>query len=491
MTRRQNLIFFQSDNHARDALGCYGNPVVRTPVLDRIAQRGARFANAYTTCPICCPARAGIATGRYVHQNRCWDNAIVYDGRVPSWMHRLRESGQEVVSIGKLHFRSSDDDNGFSREILPMHIFEGRGGVTMLLRWDGGEPQALGQWDLYMSKSGVGESHYQDYDIDITREAIAWLKDHAAKSDRPWTLFVSYVSPHPPFTVPRRLYDLYDPERIPLPPAFRPGERPDHPAIRHLRTIMDFREMTDETALRRIAAAYYALITHVDEQIGQVMKAAEELDLLQSTRIAYTSDHGELYGAQGLFGKACLYEGSAGVPLLMAGAGIPENRVVNQLVSHVDLFPTILDGAGVTPSPDDRDLPGVSLFPAMRGEEAAGRPVFAEYHAAGSSSGSFMLREGDLKLVYHVGLPPQLFDLGRDPKELRDLAADGSHREEIARLESRLREICDPEAVDAQARRDQKAKVAFWGGREAVLKVANFAYTPPPQAGDKAATGGS
>lgn len=481
MSRAQNLIFFQSDNHARDALGCYGNPVVQTPVLDRIARSGARFANAYTTCPICCPARAGIATGRYVHQNGCWDNAIVYDGRIPSWMHRLRDAGQEVVSVGKLHFRSAEDDNGFSEEILPMHIFEGRGGVTMLLRWNGQEPQALGQWDLYMAKSGVGESHYQDYDRDITQRAIAWLGDPARRSDRPWTLFVSYVSPHPPFMVPQRLLDLYDPQRIALPPAFRPGERPDHPAIRHLRAVMDFRDMTDEGALRRVAAAYYALITHVDEQIGQVMKAAEELGLLDSTRVLYTSDHGELYGAHGLFGKACLYEGSAGVPLLISGAGVPEGRVVNQLVSHVDLFPTILEGAGLSPHAADRDLPGVSLFPAMHGAETA-RPVFAEYHAAGSSSGSFMLREGDLKLVYHVGLPAQLFDLAKDPQELRDLVADGTGLQIAARLEGSLRKICDPEEVDARARHDQKAKAAFWGGREAILKAANFAYTPPPAA---------
>ena len=163
----------------------------------------------------------------------------------------------------------------------------------------------------------------------------------------------------------------------------------------------------------------------------------------------------------------------------MSGAGVPPGRVVGQLVSHVDLFPTILEGAGLAPNEADRALPGVSLFGAMRGEESA-RPVFAEYHAAGSSSGSFLLREGDLKLVYHVGLPAQVFDLAADPQELRDLVADGTGQEIAARLERALRKICDPEEVDARARRDQKAKAEFWGGREAILKAANFAYTPPP-----------
>ena len=122
MPKPYNFIFFQSDNHNRDLLGCYGDPLVKTPNLDRIAQNGVRFTNAYAASALCCPARASIATGRFPHQTRFWDNAIVYDGSVPSWMHRIRESGCEVVSIGKLHYRSSEDDNGFSKEILPMHI---------------------------------------------------------------------------------------------------------------------------------------------------------------------------------------------------------------------------------------------------------------------------------------------------------------------------------------------------------------------------------
>ena len=120
MPRPENLIFLLSDNHARGWAGCYGHPAARTPALDALAASGARFANAYTASPICCPARAALTTGRYPHQTGYWDNAIVYDGHVPSWMHRLRAAGYDTASVGKLHFRSTEDDNGFGEEIAPM-----------------------------------------------------------------------------------------------------------------------------------------------------------------------------------------------------------------------------------------------------------------------------------------------------------------------------------------------------------------------------------
>ena len=110
-----NVLFILSDEHSRRVLGCYGHKMIRTPNLDALAARGVRFADAYTNSPICVPARATLATGRYPHQIRFWDNGIAYDGSVPSWHHRLREAGHEVASIGKLHFRSEADDNGFSR----------------------------------------------------------------------------------------------------------------------------------------------------------------------------------------------------------------------------------------------------------------------------------------------------------------------------------------------------------------------------------------
>ncbi len=471
-----NLLFFMSDNHARSAMGCSGNTVVHTPALDRLAAGGTRFANAYTASPLCCPARAALATGRFPFQTGYWDNAIVYDGKVPSWMHRLRAAGSDVVSVGKLHFRSAEDDNGFSQEIVPMHILNAKGGVSTLLRWCDEEPVNLGQWELYLEQSGPGTSHYQAYDAEISRLAVDWLARRARQRGKPWALFVSYVSPHPPFSVPPELLSLYPLDRMPLPPLFRPHERPDHPSLAHLRYIMGFRAMEDESSLRRITAAYYALVTHLDQQIGAVLQAASDLGLLQDTRVLYTSDHGEALGAHGLFGKANLLEPGAGVPLLMSGPGVPVGHVVSTPVSHVDLYPTIVEGAGLAAQANEADMLGYSLH------QIASRtaPVFAEYHAAGSRRGASMLRAGDYKLIHHVAAPAQLFNLVNDPIEAHDLAADSAVTPLLDELERQLHAICDPLLVDQRARADQRAKAQYWGGNDAILQEGLLVYTPPP-----------
>jgi choline-sulfatase len=479
MTQPANLIFFQSDNHNRAVTGCYGHAHVKTPNIDRIAASGVRFENSYSTSALCCPARAAIATGRYPHQTGFWDNAIAYDGSVPTWHHRLREQGHAVAAVGKLHYRSEKDDNGFTEEIEPMHLHDGKGAIKNLLRgYDAEPPKDDGSfWKLYMTRSGVGETHYQEYDRRITAKSIDWLKRHGRANGKPWVLYVSYISPHPPFTVPKRLYDLYPEKDMPLPAGFRPGERTEHPATQYLRHMDGMLDMTDEAALRRIAAGYFGLITHMDEQIGEVLKAVEAMGLLADTRIAYTSDHGELFGAQGLFGKKNLYEGGIGVPLLVSGPGVPRGKVSRQIVSHVDLFPTLVEGAGAHLTGAERDLLGVSLWPAATGNDAT-RTGFAEYHAQGSRAAAFALREGAMKLIYHVGMPAQLFNLERDPDELHDVAA--SEPSTLQTLEKKLRTLCDPESVDARAKADQRKWVEYWGGKEKVAGSSQILFTPPP-----------
>ncbi|MEO1103831.1 MAG: sulfatase-like hydrolase/transferase, partial [Pseudomonadota bacterium] len=245
--------------------------------------------------------------------------------------------------------------------------------------------------------------------------------------------------------------------------------------VTHLRRIMNSQPIVNEAVLRRVIAGYLALVAHLDTEIGKVLDALLELGLEDTTRVIYTSDHGEMCGAHGLFGKSCLLEESIGVPLIAAGPGVPAGRVVEAPVSQVDLFPTILEAAGVALEDDDADLPGLSLWPDV--EAARHRTAFAEYHAAGSKSGSFMLRQGRFKLLYHVGMPRQLFDLQADPGETNDLGPD---HPEAVRLETRLREICDPEEVDARAKHDQRAWIEHWGGADTIAGEELLIYTPPP-----------
>ena len=130
----KNLLFIISDQHSRRLSGCYGNPTIQTPNIDRIAESGTRFTSAYTCCPICVPARASLATGRYVHQIGYWDNSFAYDGKIPSWGHRLRQQGYQVDSIGKLHFKGQGSDHGFTQEIEPLNVVDGIGDILSCIR---------------------------------------------------------------------------------------------------------------------------------------------------------------------------------------------------------------------------------------------------------------------------------------------------------------------------------------------------------------------
>ena len=357
-----------------------------------------------------------------------------------------------------------------------MHILDGLGGLVGLLRWSDEEPRRSGHFEMYVRESGVGASAYVDYDKQITQATLDWLR-HAVSDKEPFALFVSYACPHPPFQVEQRHFDLYHPESIPLPPKWQPEHRPRHPAVEAVREKMGFGDIDDPALLRRVIHAYLAIISHLDEQIGQVLSALDDLGLGANTRILYTSDHGEAVGHHGLVGKCTLYESSMAVPLIMAGPGIPAGAVVEQPVSHVDLFPTLLEAFGVPLAAEDADLPGQSLWPALRGERWP-RRLFGEYHGSGSRVASYMLRDGADKLIYHAGFPPQLFDLAADPDELVDLAADQPER--VARLEAALREILDPEAVDAAAKADQRAMAERVGGNDAIRARGAFPFTPPP-----------
>jgi choline-sulfatase len=478
-----NLLFILSDEHSRRVLGCYGNEQIRTPHLDRLAAEGVRFSDAYTNSPICVPARASLATGRYPHQIRFWDNAIAYDGSVPSWHHRLREAGHEVVSIGKLHFRSADDDNGFSREIMPLHINDGIGDPMGWLR----DPLPVRKATLRLAKdAGRGNSSYQDYDEQITDAAVDWLQaraqatDNSAPAGKPWALFVSLVCPHFPLIARPEFYDLYPESEVPLPVLRGPGRGPDHPYIAAFRECQIYEKgFVDEANVRRAIAAYFGLVSYTDHNVGRLMAALEAAGLAATTRVIYSADHGDNLGTRGLWGKSTMYEESAGVPMIAAGPGLPQGVVCREPVSLVDCFPTILAWTGVRPHPADRDLPGAALDRIASGA-APPRTVLSEYHATGAATGAFMIRKGRFKFVYYAGMPPQLFDLDADPQETRDLGQDPGYRGLVADCEAALRCVVDPESADRQAKADQAARIAAFGGREAILNRGSFAYSPAP-----------
>ena len=476
MAEPLNVLVLMSDEHNPKFLGCAGHPYIQTPHLDRLAAGGTRFASAYTCSPICVPARAAFATGRYVHDIGFWDNGDPYDGSVPSWHHALRGAGHAAVSIGKLHFRGRPgDDHGWSQEILPMHVIDGIGDVKGLVREripvrKGGEKMA--------KLAGPGESTYTRYDQQIAGAACDWLARAAAQpAGKPWVLFVSLVCPHFPLTAPERWYAHYHAMDLPPPKCYAPAARPRHPFTDEYARVVDYdSHFHDAADVKRAVAGYSGLVSYMDEQVGRVLEALQASGQADRTVVLYTSDHGDNLGARGLWGKSTLYEESAGVPMILAGPGLPAGQVVDEPVSHVDCATTILQAAG---APRLEGAPGHDLADIARGAHPE-RPVLSEYHAIGSTAGATLLRRGPWKYCHYVDQRPQLFHLGDDPEELHDLALDPGRARDLQACEAALRRWLDPAEVDRRAKRRQRELLDRFGGRDAALGRGDLGFTPAP-----------
>lgn len=474
----KNLLLIMADEFTSAHLGCAGHPLVKTPNLDKLAASGTRFRSAYTNGPICIPARASFATGRYTHEIGYWDNAHPYDGRVPGWGHALQAAGHRVDSIGKLHFRDADAPTGFDEQVLPMHVVNGTGDILGSVR----DPLPVRHKSKALSEQlGPGETGYTAYDRQIADAAVEWLKEAGARRGaKPWVLFVSFVCPHFPLVAPEAFFNLYAPADMPLPKACRPEDRDDHPWIAAFRRCFTHDDYFDDDKRRLAIASYLGLCSFVDANVGQVLAALEDSDLARETRIIFLSDHGDNLGARGLWGKSTMFEESVGVPMILAGSGVPQGRVSETPVTLVDCHPTILECVGLQSGEGADDLPGQSLWRIADEPDEPDRIAFSEYHAVAAASGAFMIRKGRFKYVYYVGMAPQLFDLSADPEELTDLAGEPSCADVLSELDVALRSIVDPEETDRRAKQDQKALLARHGGREAVLRRGTFGATPAP-----------
>jgi choline-sulfatase len=470
-----NLLFICSDQHNRAMTGCYGHPLDVTPTLDALAARGTRFRNAYTNSPICMPARASLATGRWVHQIGAWDNAHPYAGQTESWHHRLRDQGFRVDSIGKLHFRGRDsgsggDDHGFTQEHFPLQR-RGSGDVPSCAR--GAMPKRTLRIDF--DAAGWGDSSYLRYDRRNVEHACGWLHEHAGQK-RPWALFLGIGSPHTPFIAPPEYRERFDPDTVPLPPGWREPDWPRHPALDFLRDRLDLDRPFPEEVVRRANAAYLGLCAFVDDQVARVLQALETSGQADRTRVIYTTDHGESMGARGIVGKFTMYDESAALPLIAVGPDIPSGHVCDTPVSLVDVFPTVVQSVGADATETDANLPGRSWW-EIANEDDADRTVLSEYHALATRHAVYMLRDRQHKYVHYHNDAPMLF-AADDTAELTDLAPDPAHAATVAEMESRLQGILDPAAVDAACKADQQTYAAA-RAEEPVLWPVPVAAGPP------------
>lgn len=218
----------------------------------------------------------------------------------------------------------------------------------------------------------------------------------------------------------------------------------------------------------------------MDHNVGRVLTALNEAGLEKDTLVIYGSDHGESLGNRGLWGKSVLYDDSAAIPMIMAGPGVEKGARCWTPVSLVDIYPTVVNAVGGTLTKVEKDLPGDDLQKLAK-IDASDRAVFSEYHAAGSTSGGFMLRKGDWKLILYAGHPPMLFNVKNDPRETKDWAGRLETQRIQADLDAELRRIVNPETANALAFSDQTRRIEELGGDDAIRAKEEIGFTPAPK----------
>lgn len=406
--RRPNVLFLMSDDQRADALSAAGHPDVRTPALDRLALRGTWFERAYcmgsNSGAVCQPSRAMVLTGRSLYRI---PGAPADPGTPVALLPELfRAAGYATFGTGKWHNGRDWFARGF--EDGAAIFFGGMGSHTELAVHDY-DPSGEFPGDARRPIGAFSSEAFAD-------AAVRFLAGH--DGSRPFFLYVSFTAPHDPRTPPPEYRARYDPERLALPPNFLPL----HPFDNGEMVVRDERlapwPRTAEV-VREHLADYYAMIEHLDAQVGRVLAALESSGFAEDTVVVYASDHGLAVGSHGLLGKQNLYEHSMRAPLILAGPGIPEGRRDDRFAYLFELHPTLCELAGIE-LPEGSGVEGRSLLGAGGGRRGS---VFTAYKGVQRA-----VRDGRWKLIRYPRIDrTQLFDLAADPHETRDLAGDPAH----------------------------------------------------------------
>ena len=457
MADRPNILMIMSDEHDPGVMGCYGDPIVRTPHLDGLAEKGIVFDAAYTSSPLCAPARASFTAAQYVSRCGVWTNDCqLPTDEYPSLPHALNAAGYECWLGGKMHFASAHR-YGF-RDVYPGANQGQKSGKGGRRAYDDLSESSRG-WEGRVAAFKTGDtSPILEKDRKVTAECSAFLRNRNA-DDKPFFLLAGYLAPHFPLTIPEAYHAPYK-DKVPM-PEIPDGFLDTLPTnYKHLRAGFGVAKATAaQTKLGR--ELYWGFVNWLDDEIGKLLDALGESAVSDDTIVIYCSDHGENKGDHGLWWKNNLYEHAARMPLI---ASYPKRWAGGQrragACSLVDLAQTIAEIGGAESS-DDWD--GASLLNYLDDETSGWRDIaISEYYGHNIASGMAMIRQGPWKYVYQTrfdadhGPERELYHLADDQGEFDNLAADPAQAERIAHLHALLTKELrrDPEAAEAQSRAD-------------------------------------
>ena len=433
---RPNILLIMTDQQRADALGAAGNDQIRTPVLDRLCREGTRFDRCYTPSPVCVPARMALLSGLLPHRNGCTDNGGRVAGGRPTLMEVLGEAGYERHAVGKMHFSPPRAALGFTSMELSEEIPgcpELDDYLTFL--------HARGFRHVHEPHGVRSDMYYvpQVSQLPAELHATAWTAERAAAflrsrdQQRPFFLWVSFIKPHPPFDPPVPWNKLY--RTVDMRPPFRPEgyEALQTWWMRHQNRYKYREGGPDDTFNRTVRAAYYACISFIDYHVGRILRTLAATGEAQRTLVIFTSDHGELMGDYGSWGKRSFLDPAARVPLVVRWPGeLPAGEVATGPASLLDVMPTALGAAGIAPA---GDLDGTDLREVAAG--VPGRVVLVQLsHGA---RGTYLATDGRRKYVYSAPDGQEyLFDLEGEAREVCNLAGTSAGERDLRALREAL-----------------------------------------------------
>ena len=427
---RPNILLILPDQMRASAMGCMGNPDVRTPHLDRLAATGILFKRTYANTPVCCPARAILMTGTYPHRNGMIANDLRLRESQVTIAEILSEAGYRTGFIGKWHLDGGPRDPGF---VPP-----------------GPRRQGFDFWAAY-------ECHHKHFEPTYFRDspemitvkkfepeascdfAIEFL--HAQPKEKPFFLTVQMGPPHDPYGAPEQYMQQYPPERITPPGNWKPGSETRTGGPK--RGSFAFNQNVPPGGLEEIAA-YYAAITALDDQVGRLIKTMDDLGLSDNTIVLVTSDHGDMLGSHGMRRKRKPHDESSRIPGIIRWPGrIPAGRVVDTLFSHIDMPPTLLSLAGL---PVPKSMQGTDLSAVARGSSTAGPDsvllqIFVPFNPDQVAKPWRGIVTANHTYARFASEAWVLFDHSKDPLQLKNLADAPEHAALQTDLDQRLTEL--------------------------------------------------